>query len=105
MIRGDVYTIKFKSPDKERPALILTRTEAISELNSVTVIPITATIREVPSQVWLNEDDGMDKACVINVDNIQTVHKDRIESFVTHLSDQIMREVFEAMKFAFGFNE
>ena len=43
MIRGDVYSIKFKTPDKIRPALILTRTEAISELNAVTVIPITTT--------------------------------------------------------------
>lgn len=28
MIRGDVYKIKFKEPDKVRPALILTGTEA-----------------------------------------------------------------------------
>ena len=37
MIRGDVYYITFKQPDKRRPALILTRNSAISYLNSVTV--------------------------------------------------------------------
>ena len=61
--------------------------------------------REVSSQVWLSKDDGMDKECVINVDNIQTVSKQKIDSYITHLSDEIMAEVFEAMKFAFGFDK
>lgn len=75
MIRGDVCWINFKLPDKKRPALILTRNEAISELNAVTVIPITTTIRDVRSQVWVNEEDGLEEASVINLDNIQTVSK------------------------------
>jgi|SRR5215213_39742 len=105
MIRGDVYLIKFREPDKKRPALILTRNEAIPNLNAVTVIPITTTIREVQSQVWLSKEDGMSELCVINVDNIQTVSKQKIGSYITHLSDERMREVFEAIKFAFGFDK
>lgn len=105
MNRGDVYHIKFKEPDKKRPALILTRTEAIPTLNAVTVIPITGTIRDVRSQVILDEGDGMEKECVINIDNIQTVSQQSIGSFVTQLSDQRMAEVFEAIKFAFGFDK
>lgn len=105
MIRGDVYLIKFKEPDKRRPALILTRTEAIEHLAAVTVSPITTTIRELRSMVFLDEADGMDEACVINVDNIQTVSKARIGAFVTHLSNERMRGVFEAVKFAFEFEE
>lgn len=105
MIRGDVYLIKFKEPDKKRPALILTRTEAISNLSAVTVIPITSTIREIRSQILLDENDGMEKECVINVDNIQTISKQKIGSYVTNLSDERMQEVFEAVKFAFGFDK
>lgn len=56
MTRGDVVWHKFREPDKTRPVLILTRNEAIPELNALTVIPITTTIR---SQVLLSEDDGM----------------------------------------------
>ncbi len=33
MIRGDVYWHKFKEPDKTRPVLIVTRDEALPELN------------------------------------------------------------------------
>ena len=47
----------------------------------------------------------MDKASVINVDNIQTVAKEKIGTFMTRLSDERMLEVFEAIKFAFGFEE
>ncbi len=105
MIRGDVYKIKFKEPDKVRPALILTRTEAIDKLNAVTIIPITSTIREISSQVFLDRFDGMENECVVNVDNIQTVSKQKVGAYITHLSNERMDEVFEAMKFAFGFEK
>ena len=103
MIRGDVHSITFKLPDKKRPALILTRDEAIPELNAVTVIPITTAIRNVRSQVWVNEEDGLEEVSVINLDNIQTVSKQKIGGYITHLSDERLQEVFEAMKFAFDF--
>ena len=105
MVRGDVYWIKFKEPDKRRPALILTRDSGIPLLNSLTVIPITSSLRDNASAVWLDETDGMPKPCVINVDNIQTVVKQKVGLFVTHLSDAKMNEVFVAVKFAFGFEE
>jgi mRNA-degrading endonuclease toxin of MazEF toxin-antitoxin module len=74
-------------------------------LNAVTVIPITTKLRDNPSTVWLNESDGMSEACLINLDNIQTVAKSRVGAFITHLSDDLLQEVFEAMKFAFGFDK
>ncbi len=104
MIRGDVYWINFKSPDKLRPAVIITRDSAIRYLNSVTVIPITTTLRDSSSTVWLDEHDGMDKPCLINVDNTQTIVKGKIGQYITHLSHEKMEEVFEAIKFAFGFD-
>jgi len=58
MKRGDIYWHKFKEPDKTRPVLIITRDEGISELNALTVISTTTTIREVPSQILLNEEDN-----------------------------------------------
>ena len=105
MVRGDVYWIKFKEPDKRRPALIITRDSGIPLLNSLTVIPITSSLRDNASTVWLDETDGMPKPCVINVDNIQTVSKDKIGAYVTHLEDTKLTEVFEAMIFAFGFEK
>lgn len=105
MIRGDVCFHTFKEPDKRRPVLILTRTNAISFLNEVTIAPITTTVRENSSSVLIDESDGMREACAINLDHLQTVSKQRLGKVIAHLSDEKMREVFEAIKFAFGFDE
>lgn len=105
MNKGDVYWITFKTPDKKRPALILTRNSAIPYLNAVTVIPITTAIRDNAASVWLDEDHGLSQESVINVDNIQTVSKQKVGAYITHLSEERMQEVFEAIKFAFGFDK
>jgi len=49
--RGDVCWYTFKGPDKRRPILILTRISAIAVLNSLTIAPITSTVRSIPTEV------------------------------------------------------
>ena len=55
--RGEVRLYQFAAPDKKRPALVLTRNSAIAYLSTVTVAPVTSTIRGVPSEVVLNEEE------------------------------------------------
>ncbi|CAN5651718.1 type II toxin-antitoxin system toxin endoribonuclease MazF3 [soil metagenome] len=105
MIRGDVCYHTFKEPDKRRPVLILTRTSAIAFLNDISIAPITSTLRDRETSVWLDESDGMLKPCAVNLDYIQTVPKHKLGKIITHLSDERMAEVFEAVKFAFGFEK
>ena len=104
MIRGDVYWYTFKEPDKRRPVLILTRNSAISFLTSVTIAPITSTIRAIPSEVVLTQADGLFSDCAVNLDNIQTVLKAKIGSFIAHLSAERMDEVWKAIAFALGYD-
>ncbi|MDQ3633365.1 MAG: type II toxin-antitoxin system PemK/MazF family toxin [Acidobacteriota bacterium] len=103
MIQGDIYQYKFKEPNKKRPVLILTKLSLIPGLNTTTVAEITTTIRGNESEVILDISDGMPKDCVANLVNIQTIPKNKPGKFITHLSDERMREVFEAIRFAFGF--
>jgi mRNA interferase MazF len=100
--RGDVCWYSFKSPDKRRPVLILTRDSAIRVLGSVTVAPITSTIRGIPTEVALTEDDGVPAACAVNFDNLQTVPKARMGPRITRLSAQKMRQAASAASFALG---
>ncbi len=102
MRRGDVCWYTFKAPDKRRPVLILTRTSAISYLNALTIAPITTTIREIPSEVFLSREDGMLTDCAVNCDNIQTVPKVQIDGMITALSSMRMQEVNRALAFALG---
>jgi mRNA interferase MazF len=55
--------------------LILTRSAAITDLTWITIAPVTTTIRNLPSEVWLDESDGMSEIRAVNLDNIQTVQK------------------------------
>ncbi len=100
MKRGEIRRYKFKAPDKKRPVLILTRDSILEYLGEVTVAPITSTIRDIPSEVFLSENDGMPEDCVINFDHIQTVSKGKIDSLITTLSPGKMKQVREAILFA-----
>ena len=57
MKRGEVRWFKFKAPDKKRPVLILTRNSILEYLGEVTVVPITSTIRDIPSEVLLSKSE------------------------------------------------
>jgi mRNA interferase MazF len=103
--QGDVYWYTFRTPDKRRPVLILTRNSAIPFLTGITVVPITTTIRDIPSEVLLTPgEDGMFEDCVVNTDNIQTIQKANLSEFVTHLFQERMREVRAAIEFSLGFD-
>lgn len=105
MTQGDVYWHTFRAPDKRRPVLILTRSSAIPFLTGVTIAPITTTIRGITSEVILTPaDDGVAADCAVNADNLQTVQKANLGTYITHLSLERMREVRAAIEFALGFN-
>jgi mRNA interferase MazF len=89
--RGEVRLYQFAAPDKKRPALVLTRDSAIAYLSTVTVAPVTSTIRGVPSEVVLNEEDGMKSACAVNLHNAVTVSQQRLGRRVAQLSSARMR--------------
>ena len=100
--RGDVRLYRFASPDKRRPVLILTRGSAIHYLSTVTVAPITSTIRGVPSEVLLDEEDGMKNRCAVNLHNAVTVSQERLGKRVAQLSTKRMSEVCAALRFSLG---
>jgi mRNA interferase MazF len=103
MKRGEIRWYKFKKPDKKRPVLLLTRDSIIEYLGEVTIAPITSTIRDIPTEVILMQDDGMPRECAVNTDHIQTVLKGKIGSLITSLSQEKMNQVREALLFALGF--
>ena len=102
MKRGEVRWYKFKEPDKKRPVLILTRDSIIEYLGEVTVAPITSTIRDIPSEVLLSEQNGMPRDCAVNCDHIQTVLKGRVGGLITILGKVQLAAVRDAISFSLG---
>jgi mRNA interferase MazF len=104
MRHGDVYWYEFQPPDKRRPVVILTRTIAIGFLTSITIAPITSTIRGIPTEVVLTPAEGFANDCAVNLDNIQTVPKAKLRTYHTHLSPTKLRAMHSAIGFALGFD-
>ena len=100
--RGDIRLYQFVSPDKKRPVLVLTRDSALAYLSTATVAPITSTIRGVPSEVVLNEEDGVKAPCAANLHNLVTVSQHRLGRCVAQLNSLRMDEVCAALRFSLG---
>ena len=100
MKRGEVRWYVFSRPDKKRPVVIRTRESALEFLGEVTVVPITSTIRDIPSEVLLTRANGMPKECAVNLDHLQTVAKGKIGSLITTLSADKMQQMRSSLLFA-----
>ena len=102
IVRGEVRLYSFAPPDKKRPVVVLTRSSAIAYLSTVTVAPVTSAIRGVPSEVVLNEEDGMKASCAVNLHNAVTVAQNRLGKRVAQLSPLRMNEICAALRFSLG---
>ena len=100
MKHGDIRWYKFVRPDKRRPVLILTRDSVLEYLNEVTIAPITGTVRNIPSEVFLTKADGMLRDCAVNCDHLQTVPKGKIGPLIISLLPAKMVDVGQAIRFA-----
>ena len=100
--RGDIRLYQFAPPDKKRPVVVLTRDSAVAYLSTVTVAPLTSTIRGVPSEVPLTEEDGMKARCAVNLHNAITVSQRRLGKRLAQLSSTRMNEICLALRFSLG---
>jgi mRNA interferase MazF len=98
--RGDVRLYQFAKPDNKRPVVVLTRDSSIGYMSTVTVAPVTSTIRGVPSEVALSEEDGMKSPCAVNLHNAVTVSQGHLGKRITQLSSLRMAEICAAVRFS-----
>lgn len=101
--RGEIWMFSFPRPDKRRPVLVLTRQDMIDRLATVTVAPITSTVRSVPSEVVIGLAEGLKARSAINLHNLATVPRRGLRSFVGVVSQEKLAEVLAALLFALDF--
>jgi mRNA interferase MazF len=99
--RGEIWWVEHPDAGR-RPACVLTRQAAIGVLTSVTVAPATRTVRGIPTEVRLDESDGMPTACALSFDNITTIPKALVVERITRLSAARLGEVCAALRVATG---
>lgn len=75
--QGDIFWAE--AEDKRRPVLVVTRSEAVAVLDWLVVAPVTRTIRSIPTEIPLDEHDGLPEACAASFDLLQPIRR----SFLT----------------------
>ncbi len=87
--------------DKARPVLILTRELVRPHLRTVTVAPITTTIRGLSSEVPVGTANGLTGPSVVSCDNVTTVPTDALGDQIGVLLDDQELQLGAAIRAAF----
>jgi len=102
MRRGEVWWADLPAPAGRRPVVLLSRNEAYSVRELVTVAPITTRVRRIPTEVPLGPAEGLPKACVVNLDTITTIPRRTLTQLVRPLSPDKLAALERALLFALG---
>ena len=78
----------------------MTRSAAVPVLNAVLAVPITRTVRNIPTEVLLGPDDGMPTECAASLDNLRVVPKANLVERICVLDPARLAEVCAALRAA-----
>jgi mRNA interferase MazF len=86
---------------KSRPVLVLTRELVRPHLSTVTVAPITSTIRGLSTEVRLGIANGLREQCVVACDHVTTIPVAALGPQIGRLLDEQESELTGAIHSAF----
>jgi mRNA interferase MazF len=87
--------------DKARPVLILTRELVRPHLTTVTVAPITTTIRGLSTEVPVDAANGLARPSVVSCENITTIPANAVGTQIGVLLDRQEPALSDAIRAAF----
>jgi mRNA interferase MazF len=93
--QGEVWWAE--AEDKRRPVLIVTRSDACPVLKRLVVAPVTRTVRGIPTEIALGEDEGLPAECAASFDNLQPVNQTLLAARLGRLNDSRAHEVCRAL--------
>lgn len=107
MKRGDLIRVALQGDfGKPRPALVI-QSNAFMDHTSVTVLPLTSDLRQVPAlriNVVPDQSNGLRLQSDIMIDKAVTVASEKAGLFIGTLSDADMSSVNRALALFLGFN-
>lgn len=98
MRRGDLYWADL--PGGRRPVVVVTRTEVLEFLTSVTAAIVTSTLRDLPSHVRVDSEHGLDRECNINCDVLVPVRRAELTEPIGPLDAVTLARLDDALRFA-----
>ena len=101
--RGDIRWVRFASPDKRRPVLVLARADLVPALSQVPVVPLSTQVRGLPSEVMLSTEDGLPSACVLKTEWIKAVEQSLLGPLIATFPARRWSEVRTSVLYVLGF--
>ena len=87
--------------DKSRPVFVLTREVVRPHLNTVTIAPMTTTIRGLSTEVLCGRANGLENRCVVSCDHITTIPAHVLGQQIGRLLDEQDVDLTRAIQAAF----
>ena len=107
--RGDVYyadlsPVYGSEQGGIRPVLVIQNDIGNKKSNTVIVAAISSKIKKInlPTHVYLHGNKFLPKDSTVLLEQIRTIDKDRLHSYKTHLSDDIMKKIDNAILHSLG---
>ena len=101
MQRGDIWFAA--TPGGDRPVLVLTRDPIADRIDAVVVAALTRTQRHLVSELPLTpSNDGVPTDCVVNFDNVHTLHRRYFRRRITTLSPARLAQACRTLRDATG---
>jgi len=98
-VHGEIW---WADIDKRRPVVVASRDAPRGARVRTTVAVITRTRREIPTEVAVDERDGLPQASVVNCDELVTIPKSDLERRIGRLAGDRLEAFHRAMRFALG---
>lgn len=77
--------------------VVVTRSDAIGVLSGIVVAPVTRTVRNMPTEICLGSDEGLNETCVASFDNLQRLQRSALRVKIGDLGLRSM-EICEALR-------
>ena len=71
--QGEIWWAQ--TEQKRWPVLVVTRSEAVGVLAGIVVAPVSRTVRDIPTEIRLGQDEGLAVECAASFDNLQRVRR------------------------------
>lgn len=95
-----MWWANFPPPAGRRPAVLVSRSEVYDLRANVTVVPISRTRRDIPTEVPLGRAEGLVKDSVANADDVTTIPRRLLTERTGVLDESKLKALNRALVFA-----
>jgi mRNA interferase MazF len=93
--QGEIWWAAAEGEDR-RPVLVVTRSEAIPVLKGIVVAPVTRTVRDIPTEIRLGDDEGLTVDCAARFDSLESISRSALTDRAGDLGIR-RREICQAL--------